>query len=211
MINKRFGNYVVRGGGVIIRNKKRRILLLCLCDCGNLRIVRRDNLLSGHSKSCGCLRKENATKHKLSNHPLYFVWANMVHRCKNKENGSYESYGGRNISVCNEWVNSVETFYFWAVNNGFRKGLQIDRINNNGNYEPNNCRFATSGENQRNTRRSKVWFINDIKFNSISTAAKFFNVSYTTIRAWCNGYESKGSSYPSKNNCYSKLIYEMEG
>jgi hypothetical protein len=94
--------------------------------------------------------------HNLSYHPLYSVWNSMRQRCYNGNNKSYHNYGGRDIIVCNEWNRDFKTFYNWAYANGYRDGLQIDRIDNNGNYTPSNCRMVVSAVNQQNKRSNKL-------------------------------------------------------
>lgn len=87
--------------------------------------------------------------HGISNHPIYKSWSCMKNRCLNKKHDKYHRYGGRGISICNEWMDIIN-FYEWSINNGWSNGLEIDRINNNGNYEPNNCRWITHKENCNN-------------------------------------------------------------
>ena len=110
----------------------------------------------GHTKSCGCYMKkriyETHFKHGFRNTKLYKVWGGMKERCYNKSCGCYDDYGGRDIIVCNDWINNASNFCNWAIENGYREGLQIDRINNDGNYEPSNCRFSTSSTNAQNRR-----------------------------------------------------------
>ena len=96
--------------------------------------------------------KHKNYKHGLCEHPLYNVWKNMKKRCYNKNVYNYKSYGGRGIIVCDEWRNNFKAFYDWALNNDYEKGLEIDRVDNDGNYEPSNCRFVTRSENQKNKR-----------------------------------------------------------
>jgi len=137
-----------------------------VCDCGN-KVVRKINKVRNReTKSCGCLNKELAksmcdkglsVKHGLfsknsENYSLSMVFNAIKARCYNKNVKEYKHYGGRGITMCDEWFNSVLKFHEWCLSNGYKKGLHIDRINNNGNYEPNNCRFVTSKENMNNTR-----------------------------------------------------------
>lgn len=141
---------------------------LCQCDCGNLTEVRLSNLRQGSVSSCGCLshevHSENAKLIKLGqlskkhgeskNNPLYGIWCAMKRRCINPNAGFYEIYGGRGITICEEWLEYIP-FKEWAVNNGYRKGLTLDRIDCDGNYEPSNCRWITMQEQQRNRRNNK--------------------------------------------------------
>lgn len=94
--------------------------------------------------------------HGLRKHPLYNIWSHIKQRCSDKNCPSYKNYGGRGISVCNEWTNNFILFYNWAIDNSWEKGLEINRIDNNGNYEPANCNFVTSKENSRNRRNNVI-------------------------------------------------------
>lgn len=102
------------------------------------------------------IRAEKLTKHGLGRTKIYAVWAAMVNRCYNIDAQSYHLYGARGISVCEEWKNDVVCFKEWAFKNGYLKGLHIDRTNNDGNYEPNNCKWISPKENNRNRRQSKL-------------------------------------------------------
>lgn len=161
LTGKRFGRLVVvkRVGS----NKKGNSIWECHCDCGNISNVVGYSLTDGKSRSCGCLQKEavaNMNKtckrtHGKKNTRLYRIWNGMKDRCFNKNSPDYNSYGGRGITVCEEWKQSFECFYIWAVSNGYSDSLSIDRINGDGNYEPDNCRWATASEQNRNRRKYK--------------------------------------------------------
>ncbi len=152
-----YGRWLVVNNDPDIRTKKRRSVI-CKCSCKEqtIREVSLVDLKMGKSNSCGCLQREMASKanitHGLTKHPLYNIWGLMVGRCYNKKGLQYKDYGGRGISVCDEWKYKPELFIKWCLDNGWEKGLEIDRENNDGNYEPNNCRFVTSQTNIINMR-----------------------------------------------------------
>lgn len=126
-----------------------------VCSCGNRKKVYITNLTSGKSTNCGCMQaqktKERFTTHGMSSTKIYRVWCSMLSRCNNPNVNCYKNYGGRGISVCKEW-NAFEIFYQWAIENGYKEGLKIDRIEVDKNYEPSNCRWVTHKENERNKR-----------------------------------------------------------
>ena len=170
LTGRRFGRLVVVGEDEvhIEPNGAKTRMWKCQCDCGNTSVVRQPQLRKGGTESCGCLQKEFAAKihmtHGLSqsNKRLYRVWKLMRRRCNNPKAKDYPRYGGRGISVCKEWNESFASFYEWSMANGYREDiadsgrnrLSIDRINNNGNYEPCNCRWATDDVQSMNTRRT---------------------------------------------------------
>lgn len=140
---------------------------LCKCSCGNTAIVTTGNLRYGTTKSCGCLRSET-TKQMFKKHghantahrsPLYSVWASMKSRCHNPNEVGFKNYGGRGIDISPEW-DSFEAFLTWALRSGYQYGLEIDRINNEKGYSPDNCRWVTRSENQRNKRNNRLLTIN---------------------------------------------------
>lgn len=132
---------------------------ICRCDCGQMHTARADSLKSGLVKSCGCLSREQAAarqrKHGLAHKdPLYTVWKGMRERCANPRQKHWHRYGGRGIRVCAEWDDFM-SFRAWALSHGWQRGLQVDRIDNDGCYSPDNCRIVTCKENNdhRNSPR----------------------------------------------------------
>jgi len=131
----------------------------CQCDCGKEVGVLSGNLRNGNTKSCGCLRSEmGGTEpiHGLWKHPAYSRWVAMRARCYSTSQQSYQYYGARGIKVCPEWKDDPAAFVAWADANGFQPDLQIDRIDNDGDYNPQNCRWVTAKENANNRRNSGV-------------------------------------------------------
>lgn len=135
---------------------KKHTLWECKCNCGNMSIVSAYRLIHGLTKSCGCLRSEVTTKknttHGMSKTPLYNVWNSMRKRCYNENDKNYPSYGGRGIEVCPEWKDEFNEFQKWALSNGYCIGLTLDRIDNNGDYCAQNCRWVdtkTQNDNRR--------------------------------------------------------------
>lgn len=164
LIGERFGRLTV-----ISKNGKTKwgnVTWKCACDCGKTVIIPVGHLKSGHTKSCGCLAYDMHVE-QLETHgyttggkPRTFtIWRGMKARCLNPKSISYKNYGARGISICHEW-RSFKAFHEWAIANGYSDGLQLDRIDNDGNYCPNNCRWVTRTENARNTRATHLITLN---------------------------------------------------
>ena len=174
LTGQKFGHLLVleRAENRICKSQK-IVCWKCKCDCGNIAIVQASNLITGNSTNCGCIRKKHSiegarkknTKHNQSHNRIYFIWQSMKDRCYNSNNKNYKNYGGRNITVCNEWKNDFILFYNWAMNNGYKEDLTIDRIDVNGNYEPNNCRWATIKQQENNKRNNHILYYNNEKHN----------------------------------------------
>ena len=138
------------------KNRGKHTMWKCKCDCGNYTITGASELKQGTTKSCGCLKFESRNStHGLTKTRLYSIWSKMKDRCLNKNNPAYKWYGGRGITICQEWLDDFANFYNWSIENGYKEGLSIDRIDVNGNYEHCNCRWITLEEQALNTRTTK--------------------------------------------------------
>lgn len=166
---------------------------LCKCSCGKEKVIKKENLENGSTKSCGCYQIEVATKnlnkintkHGYSKHDgtkekLYGVWRAIKDRCFNPNNKFYQYYGGRGINVYKDWKDDYVKFRTWALNNGYKIGLEIDRIDNNGNYEPDNCRWIPHRENLYNRNNTIKVKVNGIVHN-IDELSKKFNIKKSTL------------------------------
>ena len=149
---ERVEDHVTKGG-------YKKVVWKCRCDCGNIKNVLADSLKSGNTKACGCESRsglEKRTTHGKSRSRLYRIWQGMRNRCNSRTNKYYGNYGGRGISVCKDWNNSFENFYKWAISHGYEENLTLDRIDNDGNYEPGNCQWKDRFYQMNHTRRNHL-------------------------------------------------------
>lgn len=161
LTGQRFGRLVVEKlDHIVSKATHNQYYWLCKCDCGNTKSILGQSLNRGATLSCGCFQKEKIRErsktHGLSKSRLYIIRSNMIQRCYNSRSTYYKNYGGRNITVCDEWKNNPTSFLEWAFSTGYADDLTIERIDNNGNYEPGNCRWATNEEQGGNTRRARL-------------------------------------------------------
>lgn len=155
---------------------------LCICDCGNFAEVLLPNLTRGRTTSCGCRQKESVTKHHLAGSRLYNIYRNMYKRCYKSNSPNYKHYGARGIKICDEWLNNVQLFYNWAIDNGYQDDLSIDRIDVDGNYEPLNCRWVDLKTQNRNRRNIKNYTING-ETHCLAEWCEILNLNYPTVYA----------------------------
>lgn len=181
---------VIRKNGVERRGKSSHSIWLCLCDCGMEKSVVRDKLISGDTISCGCYKRESAKKrfkkHGMAGTRIWKIWVGMRSRCNRESDKSYPDYGGRGISVCEEW-SKFEPFAKWALLNGYANELTIERIDVNGDYCPKNCKWATKSEQSNNKRNNRM--INyEGKKQSLADWSRELNIPYRTLLSRINMY-----------------------
>lgn len=134
-------------------NKNGHALWECRCDCGNTKIVPSHKLLDGEYKSCGCMHHKYG--HGKTETRLYHIWRTMKARCLNVNSQKYKNYGGRGITICDEWKNNFQAFYDWATSHGYTEEMSIDRVDVDMGYRPSNCQWITTSENSRKAWRDR--------------------------------------------------------
>lgn len=180
----RFGRLRVIGEA---GRKRKEVLWECVCDCGNTVFVPGYSLRKGHTKSCGCLVSEKAkeanTKHGLYGTRIHGVYTNMKTRCYNPKYYLFKRYGGRGITVCDEWLgpDGLSNFVSWALKNGYSENLSLDRIDNDKGYSPDNCRWVTMKQQQNNRSNNRIITVNGVK-KTMAEWADATEASYATLQ-----------------------------
>ncbi len=171
-----------------VRSAKAQAQWKCRCDCWKEVVVCGQSLRNGHTQSCGCYGLEvsashtpSNSRHKESGTRLYGIWKGLRSRCKSEGNTSFGYYGGRGIKVCPEWDESYEAFRDWALANGYRDDLTIDREDTNGNYTPENCRWASRKTQMNNTRANRRLAVGG-KEKTVAEWAEDTGIAYSTVR-----------------------------
>ena len=182
LTDQRFGRLVVIERAD--RTPSGAIRWKCKCDCGKTTVVAQSNLRMGHTQSCGCLSVETSRKQSLIHGDahvsrIYEIWKNMRSRCNNANNPAYANYGGRGISICEEW-SSYPAFKAWALSHGYADNLSIDRIDVNQGYAPENCRWATAKTQSNNCRTNHVIEYQGTSY-TLSQLAEFANLPVSTL------------------------------
>lgn len=203
LIGKRFNRLTVidRDGTYVAPCGSKRAMWKCLCDCGKIVIASTINLTSGNTKSCGCLKAERIIKfnttHGGSHDRLYGIWKSIKRRCNSPKDSHYAEYGGKGVSVCKEWSDNYDSFKKWAYENGYNPTAEygectIDRIDNNGNYEPTNCRWTNNVVQANNTSRNHHVELNGIKM-TIAEFARTMNIDKNHAWYYINKFEKEVS------------------
>lgn len=185
-----FGRLTVIG---ISHRSNKKIFWNCKCLCGNKAFVAGNKLKSGWTQSCGCLQKERAGKaahkHGLRKSRFYGIWKGMLKRCYDPRDTNYHNYGGRGITVCEDWKNSIEFFDNWCNNSEYSEGLTLDRIEVNGNYEPDNCQWATMREQANNKQNTVYVYVNGVQ-HTVSDIHRLYGMSKTCVHKFSKQYEN---------------------
>ena len=197
--------------------KDRHSYWICKCDCGNEVAVSSNALKRGGVRSCGCLQRESIIardlKHGKCHTRIYRIWSCMKTRCYNPNFRYYGRYGGRGIKICDDWIgdSGFQNFYDWAISHGYGENLEIDRINNDGSYEPLNCRWATRTEQANNTHGNHI----------VSYMGKEYTISQLSLKLgissrllWhriASGWAESELSKPSRKLKQSPVSYKEAG
>lgn len=200
LVGQKFGRLIVVSDA---GSKNGRTYSNCRCDCGNMVVVSNKNLRNGHTRSCGCYKNdliseigkstgktniilaqkkahEGNVQHGMSKTRLYRIWQQMKQRCYNQKTDAYKYYGAKGVNICDEWKSDFVAFETWALSNGYSDLLTIDRIDSNGNYGPENCRWITQSENTSRIKR-------DVRYWCIDVAQGRY-IEFDNIRQFCRNY-----------------------
>lgn len=181
----RFGKLTLikEAGYKTLSSGVRKRCFLFHCDCGAEVIIPFAAVVQGNTKSCGCTKVGGKVKHGLSNHDLYWRWWKIKDRCLNPKSNYYANYGGRGITICDEWLQSFQAFYDWSIQNGYKAELVIDRRDNDKGYSPDNCRWVTQKVNLNNTSRNIVVTRNGISMTLMQACESLgLRKKYSTLR-----------------------------
>lgn len=192
------------------KDKHNHLFFECVCSCGNKNIIDLFSLKYNRSKCCKqCGYKKIKGKHNLSHSRIYRIFNHIKQRCLNPNDSKYKDYGGRGIKICKEWEDNFINFYNWSIANGYEENLSIDRIDNNGNYEPKNCRWVTNIEQQNNKRNNHIITYNNKEY-TISNFCKKFNLNERLVRQRINvyGYEEPEKLLKKDLRGMKKRIYK---
>lgn len=194
MIGKKYGNLYVSNFAYekpVFDQKRNRVskrlyFVKCRCDCGNEKIINAETIRRHQVISCGCSIKQRLKsglhiKHGQTNTRLYRIWCKMKNRCYDSKCADFQYWGGKDIKLCSEWKNNFNNFYDWAMNNGYKENLTIDRIDGNKDYCPDNCRWATPKEQANNTKRNRLIFYKN-QTKTLAQWCDFFGMRYGLIR-----------------------------
>ena len=199
---KKFGRLTV-----VRRSKsiKGHTMWECVCECGKIAIVDGGHLRDGHTQSCGCFHDEGRKPvHGMANTRLFRIWLGIRNRCNRPTINRYCDYGGRGITVCDEWNNDFVKFYEWSMANGYRNDLWIERIDNNGNYEPDNCRWATPMEQASNKRNNRYVAINGVT-KTVTEWARETGINRETVTQRIRlGHTGESLIRPTRKGNYGK-------
>lgn len=183
VVGQKFGRWlVVSNAKSRIMSGKTHTFVNVVCECGAEREIAKHKIVRGHSRSCGCLRDDlkgqHSVTHGLSSHPFYYIWKNMMRRATD---ASVKNYAARGITVCSEWHDPA-VFIGWLESNGYERPLELDRIDNDGDYSPENCRIVTRKENNRNKRTNLRYTIDGVTLTAVEISEKY-GVPYPTVTA----------------------------
>lgn len=212
--NQKFGRLLVLEKIGVVNH---RVLWRCICDCGNECNASSHDLCGGKKKSCGCLKKENKSVyvHGKSKERIHKEWRGILHRCKNPSASHYENYGGRGITVCDEWKEDFMSFYEWSMQNGYEDNLTLDRKDNDKGYSPENCRWVTHMENchNRGVRKDSSTGCAGVTIRKMASGKIWYRVHITTNykRLYVGKYDSLNEAIRARKEAEERYWGKKEG